>query len=115
MNFKNLIENQYGSPATVPQDIISNSIVVNQQNPPGIIPPNMFKTNPIALNCLFCHKPVLTIVIKECNCCACFLCFFSCFFLYIFIQCCRGKDLCCYDARHICPNCGNLLGTYEAC
>ena len=60
-------------------------------------------------------KPVTTLVTKEFNCCACLLCFCTGLIWYVCIQACRGKDICCYDARHTCPSCGNVLGQYTAC
>ena len=109
---------QYGQPlatAVAPGGMMPNTIVINQQNPNAMMNPMMFKTNPIAMNCGFCNKTITTTVIKKCNCCACCLCWFTGVCIYLCVQACRGKDLCCYDATHTCPNCGNVVGTYIAC
>ena len=60
----------------------------------------MFKTNSIALNCTFCYKPITTNVSKSINCYSCLLCWFT---------------ICCYNATHTCPYCGNVVGAYQAC
>ena len=109
------MDSAYGQPATEPLQSAPNTIVVNQQGPATMVHPDMFKTTPVALNCTFCHKPITTNVNKTFNCCACCLCYFTGILLYVCIQCCRGKDICCYDASHTCPYCGNVVGTYTAC
>ena len=108
---------QYGQPvaSAVPSGGMPNTIIINQQNPNTMMNPMMFKTNPIAINCGFCNKTITTTVIKKCNCCACCLCWFTGVCIYLCVQACRNKDLCCYDATHTCPNCGNVVGTYIAC
>ena len=108
---------QYGQPVAnaVPQGGMPNTIVVNQQVPAVMINPNMFKTTPIAITCTFCNKPITTTVTQKFNCCACCLCWFTGLIWYVCIQLCRGKDICCYDASHTCPYCGNVGGTYTAC
>ena len=109
--------NQYGNPAnaSLQSQQMPSSIVLNQQEPSVFIPPNMFKLQPVSLNCNFCHKPITTTVTQEFNCCACLLCWCTGLLWYVCIQACRGKDICCYDARHTCPSCGNVLGQYTAC
>ena len=109
------MDSPYGQPATQPLQPAPNTIVVNQQGPATMVHPDMFKTTPVALNCTFCHKPITTNVSKTFNCCACCLCYFTGIIWYVCIQACRGKDICCYDASHTCPYCGNVVGTYTAC
>ena len=94
------------------------TIVVNQPQQAVMVNPNMFKTNPIALNCTFCNKPITTTVNKEFNFGACCICFLTGLICYLIVQACRNKDLCFYDATHTthtCPYCGNVVGTYNAC
>ena len=112
-----LMGNAYGQPIAVPPGPpqMPNTIVINQQSPAMMIHPNMFKTTPVSLNCTFCKKPITTTVTQTFNCCACCLCWCTGLLLYVCIQLCRGKDICCYDARHTCPYCGNVVGTYTAC
>ena len=90
-------------------------IVINQQSPVMMANPLMFKTTPIALTCIFCNKPCTTVVQKKCNVCACLLCWCTGLIFYVCVQCCRQKDICCCDATHTCPNCGQVVGTYTAC
>ena len=95
-------------------------IIVNNQQVPVVVVgtalnPDMFKSSPIALQCPFCQNTVTTNVATSCNCCACCLCCWTGFIIYACIQCCRNKDICCRDAVHTCPRCGNTLGTYTAC
>ena len=92
---------------------MAQQVIVNQ--PVRVIDPKIFSTVPIALSCMFCHKPVTTQVKTTCNYCACLLCWFTFLAFYAIVQCCRGKDCCCYDAEHRCPHCGNVVGTYTAC
>ena len=49
------------------------------------------------------------------DCCACLLCWFIVLILYILIQICRSKDICCYNATHTCPYFLNVVGAYQAC
>ena len=90
-------------------------IVINQQSPVMMANPLMFKTTPVALTCIFCNKPCTTVVQKKCNVCACLLCWCTGLLCYVCVQCCRQKDICCCDATHTCPNCGQVVGTYTAC
>ena len=90
-------------------------IIINQQSPVAMANPLMFKTTPIALTCIFCNKPCTTVVQKKCNVCACLLCWCTGLLCYVCVQCCRQKDICCCDATHTCPNCGQVVGTYTAC
>ena len=53
-----------------------------------------------------------TVVEKKCNCCACCLCCILGGVCYFVLQAVRGKDLCCGDAKHKCPYCNNVVGTY---
>ena len=108
---------QYGQPVVSPPPMgaMPNTVVVNQATPAVMVHPNMFKTTPVSLTCTFCHKPITTTVTQTFNCCACCLCWFTGLLIYVCIQACRGKDICCYDASHTCPYCGNVVGTYTAC
>ena len=111
METRAYINQSYGQPALTHPAAPPTTVVLNQKAPN----PRMFKTTPVALNCLFCKRPITTTVITKCNCCACLLCWLTGLLLYVCIQCCRDKDICCYDAEHRCPHCGNVVGTYTAC
>ena len=92
-------------------------IVVNQAQPQvvNIVANQTFGTQPVSITCQFCNKPVTTTVNKTCNCCTCCLCWVTCLFVWICIQCCRKKEINCWDATHVCPACGQQLGTYTSC
>ena len=92
-------------------------IVVNQAQPQvvNVVANQTFGTQPVSITCQFCNKPVTTTVNKTCNCCTCCLCWVTGLFIWICIQCCRNKEINCWDATHICPACGQQLGTYTSC
>ena len=75
---------------------------------------NIFKLDPVYLNCPFCRQNITTTVETSFSCLACCICMFTGLTLYLCIQLCRGKDICCQDAIHICPCCGKQLGYYKA-
>ena len=112
METRAYINQPYGTPALnqgPPQ-----AVIITNQNP-GVVNPDMFKTHPVALTCMFCKKPMTTNVNTTCNVCACLLCYLTGIAFYVCVQACRGRDLCCYDAEHRCPHCNNVVGTYTAC
>ena len=111
-------QQQYGQPVAnaVPLNGTPYTIVVNQQPQGALVNPNVFKTTPLSLKCTFCNKPITTTVRQDCNCCACCLCCVTGIIIYIIVQACRDKDICCcYYATHSCPYFGNVVGTYNAC
>ena len=109
--------NQYGQPATAPPGSVPmpNAIVINQQSPAVMINPEVFKLNPVTINCPSCGKTITTVVTQNFSCLACLLCCCTSLICYLIIQTCRGKDLCCQDADHTCPYCGRLIASYKAC
>ncbi len=112
METRAYINQPYGRPALNPGP--PQAVIITNQNP-GVVNPAIFKTTPVALTCMFCKRPMTTVVNTTCNCCACVLCYFTGLLIYVCVQCCRDKDICCYDAVHRCPHCGNIVGTYTAC
>jgi hypothetical protein len=67
------------------------------------------------VTCPFCKNQAVTRTERSCSianilCCACFV-----VVPWLIFQCCRGKDLNCYDADHFCNRCGNNLAHYHAC
>ena len=92
-------------------------IIVNQVQPHSnnIIVIIKFGTKPVPLFCKFCKKNITTNVSKSWNFGSCFLCYCTSLIFWIFIQSCQGKELNCWDAKHTCPNCGQILGIYESC
>ena len=73
-----------------------------------------FKTQPIYVTCTNCNSIITTKTKPKLNCLAC-LCFLLFCPLYCCIKLCAGKDVCCLDYTHLCPNCGRVLGVYETC
>ena len=92
---------------------VSSAIVVNQVVPTMTVMANT--SYPFATTCPFCKKGITTTSVQTCSCKACLLCYFTGCLFYVCIQCCRGKDFCCYDAVHSCPECGNTIAQYIAC
>lgn len=102
--------------STQPQVVGQAQVVSNQTGTPVIIQSaTNFNTVPVSLVCQFCKQPVTTTVETSCSCSACCLCCWTGFVVYACIQACRGKNICCKDAKHTCPNCNRQLGYYEAC
>lgn len=62
-----------------------------------------------------CEYAGLTAVTKACSCGNVCCCIFTSPMCWIFFQACRGKDINCYDAQHICSKCGSMIGEYKAC
>lgn len=78
-----------------------------------IINPKEFGSKPVSTYCPNCRFPVTTDVKKSCNCCSCCFCYI-CFYFWIFIQCCRNKEITFCDYQHTCPRCGFVIGNYDA-
>ena len=95
----------------------SQAMVTNQTQPQvvNVVSGETFGTHPVSLTCQFCKNPVTTTVNKTCNCCTCCLCIMTGFIFWVGIQCCRKKEINCWDATHVCPSCGQQLGTYTSC
>ena len=115
METRNYMNPPYGQPTLAPPQGQTVPIVLNQQQPVTLPSPEKFGTTPIAMNCIFCKKPIVTKVNRTCNVCACILCYLTGLVFYVCVQACRKKEFCCYDGEHTCPNCGKVLGNYNAC
>ena len=70
---------------------------------------------PYATVCPYCNKKVTTVPVKQFNFCTCLLCYCTGLLFYICFQLIRHKELCCYDAMHNCPSCGQTISTYQSC
>ena len=90
--------------------LLSGNIVINQNQP--FLPMQPLLVNPVQMICPFCKQNITTTVERQFNCCACCLCWLIGVFYFI-IQAVRGKDLCCDDATHRCPQCNNVIGVYQ--
>ena len=95
-----------------PQYVIP--VASNQIYAAGIINNDIFGLEPVLITCPFCHQNVTTTVEPSWSCCACLICMFTGLLIFICIQLCRNKHICCQDAVHICPNCNNKVGSYKA-
>ena len=106
---------QFNEQQMMPQPIQANTIVINQQVP-NIVFTNISKigTSPFSTTCQYCRTLIKTNVEKTCNCCVCLMCCYTGFIIFAIIQLCSGKEVCCCDAVHKCPNCGRILATYSA-
>ena len=89
-----------------------NAVVINQIAPTGLL--TAPKTAPYSIVCPFCKKNIVTNAVKSFDCISCLLCYFFCI-CYCIAQCARGKECCCYNAEHKCPNCGQVVGIYKNC
>ena len=106
----------YPPPAVQPavgQPGYTAAIVVNQGGAGLALPANTSKS--YATTCPGCGQSIMTNAIRTFNCCTCLLCYCTGIFCFLCIQACRGKDFCCYDAVHSCPNCGRTLASYNSC
>ena len=99
METQNQINPGYGRPVLFQnQGADPPPIIINQPKPVALIDPKIFTTQ----------------VIKKCNFWSGLFCC-SGFCIYLCVQSYRDKDICCYDAKHYCPNCRNLIGSYTSC
>ena len=81
---------------------------------PIIVAPKEFKEDPVSMTCPFCLKAITTKTESKFNFVACFCCLiFN--LLYCCVQICLGKNACCCDIKHKCPECGRVLGYYKSC
>ena len=106
---------RYGQPVVQPAIVTPAPIVVNQQNPEIRVGPQDFKVVPVTITCQFCKRTITTQVTKSLDVCACLLCYCTCIVFYVCVQAIRNKDLCCWNAEHRCPFCGNVVGAYTSC
>ena len=98
--------------------VSSSEVVVNQPAPEvalSALNPDIYKIAPVTVKCPFCKKVVTTSVETSCSCAACCFCCWTGYLIYMCIQCCRNKDICCCNAEHSCPSCGKQIGHYSAC
>ena len=114
----NLQENPQINPQLNPVPIQPPQVLPLVVNPDlqgytPIIKPKQFGSKPIGTYCPNCRFPITTNSSRKCNCCSCCWCW-CCFYLWIFIQCCRKKEITCFDYEHTCPRCGFVLGSYDA-
>ena len=104
MNYQGVVVN------TKCSSIIKNAPLTN--NTPIIV--QEFRTKPVSTTCSLCRRPIITNTELKFNCLACF-CFLFTGVLYICVQACLDKNICCCDVIHRCPKCGRILGEYESC
>ena len=89
-----------------------NVIVVNQVEP---YTKNVIRSSSFSTTCQHCKEKVMTKSVTKFNCGTCLFCCCTGIIIYFVIQLIRGKDICCYDAIHKCPNCKQIIAEYESC
>ena len=89
-----------------------NGIIGNAPLTPIIV--QEFRTKPICTTCFNCQSNIVTRTELEFNCIAC-CCFLFTGILYICVQACLDRNICCCDVIHRCPKCGKILGKYKSC
>ena len=119
-SFSNPQINQVNPNPNMLQQMVQPSnqqIIINQSSQPKVIYFNTtnFKTSPCNTQCPFCNNQIQTRVNTKCNWYNCLFCYFGGLFNWFLIQCCRNKNLNCYDAEHFCPVCGNKIADYTSC
>ena len=94
-----------------------NQIVANQLMQPKIIyvDATNFKSSPNNTTCPICKNPITTQINKNCNWYSFLFCYCIGILPWITLQCCRNKDINCYNAEHFCPRCGNKIAEYNSC
>ena len=101
------------APGMVVTQPATTAIVVNQVVPSyGVI---AHTSSPFSTVCPSCKSQITTTSVQTFNCGTCLLCCWTGYILFICIQLCRGKDICCYDAVHRCPACGQTVAVYNSC
>ena len=112
----------YGSPVvqTPSQPAATTPIVVNQPVPvavvtPVLVDPNLFKLDPVQIQCPLCSNMITTNVVKSWNCGACCLCCVTGLLIYLLLQISNNKSFLCCNAKHVCPTCGGEIASYKAC
>ena len=96
-------------------ELDKNSIVKNQEVPYVKTNFEANRSSAFYTTCQYCQKKVLTKSIQTFNFCTCVFCFCAGFLIYSIIQMIRGKDICCYDAEHRCPECQQVICEYHSC
>ena len=91
---------------------INSNVINNAPLTPIIV--QEFRNKPVSTICIFCRRPIQTRTELKFNCLACF-CFLLTNILYICVQVCSDKNICCCDVIHRCPNCGKILGEFNSC
>ena len=90
----------------------NNEIIVNQVEP---YTKNVIRSSSFSTTCQHCQQKVMTKSVQTFNCGTCLFCCCTGMIIYCVIQLIRGKDICCYDAVHKCPNCKQIIAEYESC
>ena len=73
-----------------------------------------FGAVPINMTCPYCESKITTKIEETFQILACFCCIIN-VLIYCCIQICRNKNICCFNVTHRCPQCGRVLGNYDAC
>ena len=97
-------------------ELEKNSVIVNNQVTPYVRTNfEVSKSSSFYTTCQFCKKKIYTKTNQHFNSCTCFFCCCTGCLIYVIVQLIRGKDLCCYDATHKCPECKQIIAEYNSC
>ena len=94
---------------------VQNQIVQNQEVPYVRTNFEVNRSSSFYTTCQYCQKKIMTKSIQTFNCCTCIFCCCTGCLIYSVIQIIRGKDICCYDAEHRCPECKQVICEYHSC
>ena len=96
--------------------VVTETSMISSNHPIAIIvnQPIKFRDRPVDIICRFCNRPIRTVTKDEFNCLACCCCLIF-GILYICMQACTDKNICCCNVIHKCPKCGMVLGEYRSC
>ena len=72
------------------------------------------KCCPVTISCPFCRR-IITTKTESKFCCCALCCFLTCTLLYFPVQLCYKRNIFCCNVAHKCPNCGRIIGYYNAC
>ena len=111
------LQDQANMEIPVAQPNQPNQIVMNQMMQPKVIyvDSTNFKSKPCDTICPFCKNQIKTQTVKKCDWYSWLLCYCVGILPWITLQCCRNKQLNCFDAEHYCPTCGNKIVEYSSC
>ena len=97
-------------------ELEKNSVIVQNQVTPYVRTNyDVNRSSAFYTTCQFCQKKILTKPIKQFNSCTCLFCCCTGCIIYAIVQIIRGKDLCCYDSTHKCPECKQTVAEYSSC
>ena len=87
-------------------------VIIVKQNI-NIVPLHLLGTDPASIVCPLCQNNITTIVEKTCNWVDLIL--FGYFWIvWLILKAVKRKNICCMNATHSCPECGQIIGNYNS-